>query len=166
MSQKDLETLFGKGYQLKKMRQLTQPSDFAAEETITIEANGKKIEKIRVIGPLRQKTQPELSITDVFGLGIDINNVSMAIKGPKGEIEYRKGPIIAYRHIHCTPDEAKGLGLKNGQFVSVKIDGERGVVFNNVKIRVRDDYKLCLHLDTDEGNAAGINKTGEGVIIL
>jgi len=87
------------------------------------------------------------------------------LEGPKGSAELTEGLIIAKRHLHCATDEAVELGIKNGGIVAIKIDGERSVVFENVPVRVKDNYKLCLHLDTDEGNAAGINKSGEGIII-
>ncbi len=174
LSQKDLEALFGKNYKLKKLRQLTQPCDFAAEETVNLKVNSKILKNIRIVGPTRDKTQVEISMTDAINLGINpcIRN-SGDIKGtpgailisPKKKIVFKEGIIIAARHIHCATNEAKELGLKNGMVVSVKIDGKRGIIFNNVLIRVKDDYKLCLHLDTDEGNAAGIDKKGKGLLL-
>lgn len=164
LAKKDVEKLFGNGYKLKKAKQLSQPSDFSAEETISIEANGKRIDNIRVVGPERPATQIEISKTDAFSLGI---NPPCEIKliGPKGEVDLEKGLIIARRHIHCTQAEADQLKLKDGDSVAVKIDSERPLVFHDILVRVRDDYKLCLHIDTDEGNAAGINKIGEGIIL-
>lgn len=167
LSQKDLEALFGNGYKLKIKKQLSQPSEFAAEETVSI-----KNLKFRIIGPAREKTQVELSKTDAIFLGIDApvrlsgdvaNSPGVVLIGPAGEAQIKEGVIIAERHIHCNKTEAKKLGLKNK--VSVEINSERPVVFKNIKVRVQDDFKLCLHLDTDEGNACGINKTGEGKIL-
>ena len=172
--QKDLEALFGKGYRLKKLRQLTQPCDFAAEETLDIEANGKKITNVRIVGPVREKTQVELSLTDAINLGItpplkisgDLNGTpGLVLIAPEKEIIIEEGVIIPARHIHCATDEAEELGLKNGSMVSVLVKGPRKITFHDVVIRIRDDYKLCMHLDTDEGNAAGINKVGEGYLI-
>jgi len=174
LSQKDLDALFGLSHELKKIKQLGQPSDFAAQETISIKNGSKILENIRVVGPLREKTQIELSGTDAFYLEInppirlsgDLKNSAGAVLiGPAGEAGLEEGIIVAQRHIHCATDEAKKFGLKNGEEVSVEIQGERPVTFHNVKIRLNDNYKLCLHLDTDEGNAAGINKTGQGLII-
>ena len=174
----DLVKLFGAGYELKKMRQLYQPSDFACQETVDIQFGppngGKEIEMVRVVGPLREQTQVEISLTDAVGSGIvppvrlsgNLQGSSRVIlKGPAGHVELNEGLIISQRHIHCATDEAKKYNLKNGDLVSVKIDEGREVIFGKIIVRVRADYKLCLHLDTDEGNAAGINKTGEGQII-
>ncbi len=174
LSQKDLEALFGLGYQLKKKNDLTQPSDFSAEETVGIKNNSKVIENIRIVGPVRENTQIEISKTDALKLGVnppvrlsgDVkNSAGVILSGPNGEVELKNGLIIAERHIHCATSEAKKLKLKNGALVSVKIEDKRPITFHNVKVRVRDDYKLCLHIDTDEGNAAGIDKTGSGVIL-
>jgi len=170
-----LEALFGEGYELKKAKQLTQPSDFAAEETIDISANGKEIKAIRIVGPVRKETQIEVSLTDIFELGIapvfknsgDVENTpGITLIGPKGKIEIKNGLIIALRHIHCNPREAERNGLREGDFVSVKTTGKRAITFHDVLIRVNKDYHLCMHIDTDEGNAAGIIKKSEGVIVF
>lgn len=174
LSQKDLESLFGENYQLKKLKDLTQPGDFAAEETLSVSANNKEISNIRIVGPIRKDTQVELSMTDAFHLGINpIIRISGEISGtpgidiigPKGGIKIEQGVIIAKRHIHCNLKEAEELGIKNKENVSVKIDSERGLVFDNVEIRVSDNYKLAMHIDTDEANAAGINKKSFGVLL-
>jgi propanediol utilization protein len=174
LSKTDLEKLFGAGYELKKIRQLSQPSDFAAEETIDIQAGDKKIEKIRVVGPVRAQTQVEIAKTDAFALGVNpplrlsgdlADSIGVTLIGPKGRVDLEKGLIIALRHIHCSPAEAKKLGLKNQDAVAVKIESERPVTFYDVLVRIGDNYKLSLQLDTDEGNAAGLNKTGEGIIL-
>jgi putative phosphotransacetylase len=174
LSQKDLEALFGLGYQLKKARQLTQPSDFASEETLDIRAGEKIIPSLRVIGPVREKTQIEVSLTDMIFLNVkpiirlsgDLKGTpGIALIGPKGKVELKEGLIVVQRHIHCSANEAKKIGLKK-RAVSVLIKGEREITFHNVAIRIGDNYKLCLHLDTDEGNAAGINKIGEGYLIF
>lgn len=174
LSQEDLEALFGLGYQLKKKKDLSQPSDFAAEETLDLRNGDKIIKGVRVVGPVRKNTQVEISKTDAVYLGInppiklsgDIEGTpGITLIGPKGEVILEKGLIIALRHIHCSSEEAKKMKLKNGEIVSVKIGDERPVIFHNIKVRVGDNYKFCLHIDTDEGNAAGINKIGEGQII-
>jgi putative phosphotransacetylase len=178
LSQQDLEKLFGQGYELKKFKQLTQPSDFAAEETVDIQvgskSGGKKFDKVRVVGPLREQTQVEISLTDAIGSGIIPpvrlsgnlkNSAEVVLYGPVGQVELEEGLIIAQRHLHCATDEAKELGINNGDAVAVQVGSERPVIFQNVLVRVRDSYKLCMHLDTDEANAAGINKIGEGVIL-
>ena len=174
LSQKDLENLFGKGFQLKKEKQLNQPSDFAAEEVLDIQVGDKKISNVRIIGPIREATQVEISKTDAIFLGTNppvnssgdlSDSCEIDLIGPMGTIRLNKGLIIAKRHIHCSTKEADDFGLKNDSLVSVKVEGERSITFHNVKIRIKDDYKLCMHIDTDEGNAAGISKTASGAIL-
>ena len=174
LSQKDLEVLFGKGYQLKKLRKLSQADDFAAQETLSIKIGSKTIKKLRIVGPVRKETQIELSITDAFRLGIiPPLRLSGDIKGTPGavlvkskkKLKIKRGVIIAQRHLHCNLKEAKRLKLKNKMSVSVKTEGKRALVFHNVKVRVGKNYNLAVHLDTDEGNAAGIIKKGKGEII-
>ncbi|MGA2417926.1 MAG: PduL/EutD family phosphate acyltransferase, partial [Candidatus Staskawiczbacteria bacterium] len=131
-------------------------------------------ERIRVVGPLREQTQVEISLTDAVGSGLMPpvrlsgnlqGSAGVILEGPEGRVELTEGLIVAQRHLHCSEAQAKKLGLKTGDRVSVRVEGERPIVFENIAVRVRDDYKLCLHLDTDEGNAAGINKTGEGFLL-
>lgn len=174
LSKQDLEKLFGGNYQLKMAKKLTQPSDFACEETVTIKTKKETIGNVRIIGPERDKTQVEVCLTDAFKLGVapplrlsgDLEKSSpVLISGPMGEVDLEEGLIIANRHIHCSEKEAKEFGFKNNQIVSVKIEGPREIIFNNVVIRTGKNYKLCLHLDTDEGNASGIGKAGEGTIL-
>ena len=180
LSKDVLEKLFGAGYELKKIKQLSQPSDFACQETVNIEVGSKKFENVRVVGPLRQKTQIEISLTDAIGSGIipptrlsgNLEGSSGAIlTGPFGKVELSEGVIIAQRHLHCDTVSAKKYKLKTGDAVSIKVparaggEGDRAVVFENVIVRVNENYKLFMHIDTDEGNAAGINKIGKGKII-
>jgi len=174
LSLADTEALFGAGHELKKMRQLTQPSDFAAEETIDIKLGDRILKKVRVVGPARVQTQVELSMTDAFLLGVNApvrisgdikGSIGATLVGPNGEVVIGEGIIVAARHLHCATDEAKALRLKNGDMISVKVFGKREITFHNVAVRSGDGYKLCLHLDTDEGNAAGIAKQEEGVIV-
>ncbi len=152
LSQKDLEALFGLGYQLRRKRDLSQPSDFAAEETLDLRNGDKIIKGARVVGPVRKDTQVEISKTDALNLLVnpparlsgDIEGTSgIILIGPKGEVILEKGLIIALRHIHCATDEAKNLKLKNGAIVSVRVEGERPVTFHGIKVRVGDNYKFC-----------------------
>lgn len=175
LSKKDLESLFGPGYELKILKQLSQPEEFAAEESVDIEINGKKFSQVRIVGPVREKTQVEISKTDAVFLGVNPpinlsgnleNSLPVRLTGPAGFLDKENGLIIAKRHIHCGADEAKKLKIKDSDSVSVKISGDRGLVFENVIVRIKDGYKLSMHVDTDEGNAAGINKISEGEIIL
>lgn len=174
LSQKDLESLFGKGYQLKTLRKLQSTNQFAAKETLDIQVGLKKISGVRIVGPVRKQTQVELSLTDAIYLGLaapfkesgDLENTPGAtLINAQRKIKLSKGIIIMLRHIHCNSEEAKRLNLKQGEIVSVEIKGKRSLVFNKVKVRVGDKWKLCLHLDTDEGNAAGMVKKGAGYLI-
>ncbi len=174
LSKNDTEKLFGAGYELKKLKQLSQPAEFAAEETVDIQAGLKVLKSIRVVGPQREQTQIEISKTDAVFLGINPplrqsgnlkGSLGVTLIGPAGKIELEEGLIIAKNHIHCGTDEAKELKLKDGQTLSVKVLGERPVIFEDALVRVKDGYKFSMHLDTDEANAAFINKIGEGEII-
>lgn len=174
LSKKDLRALFGKGHILTKERSLTQPLNFAAAERLTIEKKGRKIARVRIVGPLRKKTQVELSLTDAFILGMEVpirksgnikGSPGVDLIGPKGRVKLKQGVIAAWRHIHLNAREAKRLGVKQGQMVNLKTRGNRSLIFNKVKIRVGRGFKLCLHLDTDEGNAAGIVKKGQGILM-
>jgi len=174
LSKEHLEILFGKDYELKTLKQLSQPEEFAAKETVDIIINDKEFKNVRMVGPVRKETQLEISKTDAVACRVNPpvnlsgnleNSLPVKIVGPNGQINLDKGLIIAKRHIHCATNEAEKIGLKDGDSVSVKINGNRGLVFDNVIVRVSDDYKLAMHIDTDEGNAAGINKIGEGEVI-
>ena len=163
LSRKDLAKLFGKGYKLKVLKIISQPGQFAAKEEIKIQ--GPKGEfKVRIVGPVRKETQIELAATDCYKLGLKpVLRVSGNIKGtpgailigPKGNIKIRQGVIVAQRHLHLSPYEAKSLKLKSGKLVSVKIKGPRGLIFDNVIVRSGAGHKKSFQLDTDEGNACG-----------
>jgi len=175
LCQKDLEMLFGKGYQLRELRKLSQADDFAAKEKIDIKIGNKIIKGIRIVGSVRKETQIEISLTDAFNANVrPVLRLSGNLKGTPGavlikgkkKLKVKQGVIIAQRHLHCSLNEAKLLKLKNGAFISVKVEGRRGITFHNIKVRVKRGYKLSLHLDTDEGNAAGIFKKGKGKLCL
>jgi len=175
LCQKDLGVLFGKRYKLKKLKNLFQPGQFAAKEIIEVKGNSEKSLNFRVIGPVREETQIELSKTDAILLGInppiresgDIKGTPGAtLIGPKGRIKIKQGVINNWRHIHCNLKEAKAFGLKDKMLVSIKVNGLCSVTFHNVKVRVEKKSRFCLHLDTDEGNAANIKTKGEGEIII
>ena len=179
LSQKDLEALFGKGYQLKKLRELSQIGEFAAKERIDIqnslEPNARKIPNVRILGPVRDQTQVELSHTDAIFLKVkpvvresgDLKGTpGIILIGPRGKIKIKEGVISAWRHIHCSPKESQELGLKNKMLVSVKAMGIRSITFHKVMVQVKPNYRLYMHLDTDEGNAASIVKKGIGYLII
>ncbi len=175
LSLKDLERLFGRGYRLKKMYSLFQPGEFAAKESLAVKGNSKKTLNFRVVGPLRKKTQVELSKTDAIALRIkapiresgDLKNTPGALLiGPEGKLKIKEGVINNWRHLHCSKKQAKGLGLKDKMLVSARVNGLGAVTFHNVKVKLSQRARLCLHLDTDEGNAANIKTKGKGQIII
>ena len=163
LSQEDLEALFGAGYQLTPIKPLSQPDQFASQETVTVVGPKGKIEKMRVLGPLRPQTQIEISITDSFALGIKpsirmsgklADTPGAKIIGPAGEVDVKEGVMVAARHMHISKSEAEAYGLKDGQLVGLKVPGERALVFENVLVRSGDGHELEVHLDVDEANAA------------
>lgn len=163
LSPQDLAKLFGRGYKLKVLKFLSQPGQFAAKEEIKI-IGPKGESKVRIVGPERLNTQIELAATDCFKLGIrlvlrvsgNIKNTPGAILvGPKGKIKIKEGVIVAQRHLHLTPNEAKSLKLKRGDIVSINIKGLRGLIFSKVIIRSGIRHKKSFQIDTDEGNACG-----------
>ena len=165
LSQADFEALFGKGKTLTHFKDLKQPGQYAAQETVVLVGPRGKIEKVRILGPLRGTTQIELSIADSFTLGIKIpvresgklkGSAPIKLIGPCGEVTLDEGAIAAYRHIHMPKKYAEEKGYTDGQIVSVTFDGIRSVTFNNVMIRISDKYELEMHLDVEEANAAGI----------
>jgi len=165
LSQKDLELLFGEGYQLTEKKALSQPGQFAAEETVTLIGPKGSISGVRVLGPVRSKTQVEVTISDCYRLGIqapvresgDLDGTpGITIEGPAGRVELSEGVIVARRHLHLSPAEAEKLGLKDKDIIKVKAEGERALIFENVIVRVRSNFLMDLHLDTDEANAAGL----------
>ena len=174
LTQEHVEVLFGEGYQLTKRKEL-MGGQFAANEQVTIVGlKLRAIENVRVLGPVRSKSQVEISATDAIKLGVrapirlsgDIEgSAPIAVVGPKGVIYLDEGCIIAKRHIHMAPKDAIAAGVRNGDIVSVKADNERGTVFNHVHIRVDESFTLEMHIDTDEANAAKIS-TGETVTII
>ena len=174
LTQEHVETLFGKGYQLTKKKEL-MGGQFAANECCTIVGlKLRAIENVRVLGPARKSTQVEISSTDARKLGINVpiresgdiaGSAPIAIVGPKGAIYCKEGCIVAARHIHMSPADATAAGVSDGDYVSVKVENERGTTFNNVKIRVDDSFTLEMHIDTDEANASQI-KTGDMVTII
>lgn len=175
LSQADLDVLFGKGFQLTIKKDLGQPGQFAAEETVDVQGPKNTISRIRILGPTRKQTQIEVSLTDSFSLGITppvrdsgslAGSPGVIVKGPKGQIELKEGVVAAKRHIHCTPEEAIQLGVKDMDTVSVAVEGgERSLIFGDVLVRVRNDFALEFHVDTDEANAAGL-KNGDQVHIV
>ncbi|MEG0240192.1 phosphate propanoyltransferase [Anaerorhabdus sp.] len=174
VSKQDLETLFGAGYELTCKKELSQPGQFACEEKVAV-VGPKGTINMSILGPTRKATQIEVSYTDARSLGVkaplresgDVKeSAPVKLVGPQGEVELTEGVIVAKRHIHMLPSEAEKFGVENGQIVGVKIETDgRSIVFGDTVIRVRDDFALAMHIDTDEANAAGISGTAQGEII-
>lgn len=175
VTEHDLEVLFGKGHKLTPKKDLSQPGQFACEERITVVGPKRELAGVSILGPCRNATQVELSLTDARSIGVkapvresgDIaGSGACKLVGPCGEIELTEGVIAAKRHIHMTPEDAANYGIKDKQIVSVKIptDG-RALTFDDVVARVSSSYKLAMHLDTDEANAAGIPGSCTGIIL-
>ncbi len=175
LSQADLETLFGKGYELTVKKELSQPGQFASNERVRVIGTKGEFPAVSILGPVRKATQVELSLTDARSIGVsapvresgDIaGSGACRLVGPAGEIEISEGVIAAKRHIHATVADAERMGLKNGQIVAVEIPtaNERSLTFGDVVVRVSDSYALAMHIDTDEANAAGMAPNSIGII--
>jgi putative phosphotransacetylase len=174
LSPEHVERLFGRNYQLTKLKDLSQPNQFAAKETVTLIGPKGKISNVRVLGPARGQSQVEVSLFDGFTLGVkppirnsgDIKgSEQITIQGPRGQIHIEEGLICAARHIHMHPSDSDAFGLVDGDLVQVKVDGPRGIIFSNVLIRVSPRYKLEMHIDLDEANAAHIKNGHFGEIV-
>lgn len=177
LTQEHVEALFGEGHQLTELRPLSQPGQFACKETVTLIGPKRSIEKVRVLGPVRSKTQVEISRTDEFHLGLDApvrasgdikNTPGVILEGTEGRrVELKQGVICAWRHIHMTTDDAEYFGVKDRDVVEVEVGqkGVRSLTFGDVLVRVKDSYALEMHIDTDEGNAAELSRHSEGALI-
>lgn len=170
LSQADLDQLFGAGYQLTPMKELSQPGQFACKETVTICGPKGAIEKVRVLGPVRKETQIEIVAGDCFKLGVKApaklsgdlaGTPGITVVGPKGSVQTTQGLIVAQRHIHMAPADAQAYGVQDGQIVKIRVGGLRGGIYDNVAIRVTTSSKLECHLDTEEANAMGVAGTVE-----
>lgn len=166
LSQKDLDVLFGTGYELTKLKDLSQPGQFACKETVTICGPKGAIEKVRILGPVRSKTQVEVLAGDCIKLGVaphvrlsgDLTKTSgVTIIAQKGSVQIEDGVVVAQRHIHMTPQDAQNLGVTDGETVCIKVEGLRGGIYSNVAVRANDASKLECHLDIEEANAMSVN---------
>lgn len=164
LSQRELEQLFGQGYQLKKMRELRQPGQYACEERVTIETQKGQL-MLRVVGPVRKETQIEISYTDAVKIGITpMVRMSGETAGTPGgilrngnrQVTIRKGVMVAARHLHLSIGQAENYGLKDGDFVSLYAGGQRAVVYHNVVVRTGEGHFLEAHIDKDEANAGAL----------
>ncbi|MDR1953688.1 MAG: phosphate propanoyltransferase [Clostridiales Family XIII bacterium] len=171
LSAADIEALFGAGHELTPVKDLKQPGQFAADEKVDITGPKGVIRGVRVLGPARKETQVELSVTDARGIGLAPpiresgqldGSPGVTLTGPAGTVELEKGAIIALRHIHLSSAQAAEAGVKDKDVVDVQTFGTRPIIFQDVLIRAGDAYAREFHVDTDEGNAAGI---GNGDIV-
>jgi len=176
VSQEHLETLFGPGAVLTKLRDLMQPGEFAANETVAVIGKNRRVfEQVRILGPARKNTQVELSYTDGRYLGMDLparvsgdiaGTHPVILVGPRGVVQLSEGVIRALRHVHIGDDDAARIGLRNGQIVSVRAHGPLGVTFDQVLIRAGKNLVREMHVDTDEANAAGLGSGAVGEIVF
>ncbi|SUY46554.1 propanediol utilization protein PduL-like protein [Clostridium putrefaciens] len=174
LSEKDVESLFGKGYKLTKFKDLSQTGQYACNEILTICGPKGAIERVRILGPERSKTQVEVLMGDCIKLGVkqhvklsgDLSGTAgVTLIGPKGSVQLEEGLVVAQRHIHMTKEDAKNLDVCNGDIVSIKIDDLRGGIYSNVAIRANDASKLECHLDIEEANAMGISSKTKITIV-
>jgi len=166
LSREHVDVLFGKGHEMQVLKELYQPGTYAYKETVTVVGPRlNAIQNVRVLGPLRGKTQVELAKTDCITLGVDApvkpsgqleGTASAVVIGPMGAVYLKDGVIRANRHLHLSSDDAAYFGLKDNDLVDVRISGPKGLTFNNVQVRVSPDFKSEMHVDTDDGNAADI----------
>ena len=166
LNKADLETLFGAGYELTPLKDLSQPGQYACKETLTLIGPAMRpIENVRVLGPLRGKSQVEISATDSYVLkvkppvresGKTEGSAPVTLIGPKGVVTLKEGCIIANRHIHMSPADGIAFGVKDGDYVTVDVEGKRRTRWYDVQVRVHKDFRLEMHVDTDDANAVGI----------
>jgi len=176
VTQEHLEILFGKGYELTKKKDLSQPGQFACEERVTVVGPKKELAGVSILGPVRPSTQVELSATDARSIGVaapvresgDIaGSGACKIVGPCGEVEIAEGVIVAKRHIHLTPADAEELGVKDKDVVWVRMDTDgRSAVLGDVVCRVHENFARAMHIDTDESNAVSAPRELYGEIVV
>ena len=174
ISKEHLEILFGEGHELTKMKDLSQPGQFACDEKIDVVGPKSTLKGVRILGPVRPETQIEISVFDARTLGVEAmvrasgntnNTPGCTIVGPKGQIALEKGVIVAARHVHMHIDDAPKYGVKDKDVVNIRVGSDRAVVFENVVVRVHPDFALDMHIDIEEGNAAAIQNGEQGEII-
>lgn len=174
ISKEHLEILFGEGHELTKMKDLSQPGQFACDEKIDVVGPKSTLKGVRILGPVRPETQIEISVFDARTIGVEAvvrasgntaNTPGCTIVGPAGKVTLEKGLIVAARHVHMHTDDAPKYGVKDKDVVSVKVGTDRSVVFENVVVRVHPDFALDMHIDIEEGNAAAIQNGEQGEII-
>jgi propanediol utilization protein len=167
LSRKDINALFGEGYNLTKLKDLSQPGQYACAERVTISGPKGELKNVIVLGPERKETQVEVSLTDCSSLGLKApikqsgdltNTLGATVSTEKGSITLEKGLMAAKRHVHMTPDDAKKFNVFDNEVVQVKVFGQRPLIFDDVIIRVNENFKTFMHIDYDEANACGFSK--------
>lgn len=175
LSVHDIEALFGEGYSLTNKKDLSQPGQFACEETVTLIGPKGSIPGVRILGPARKESQVELALTDAIKLGLKVpvrdsgnlqDTPGLEIANGDKKIRLDRGAIAAMRHVHMTEEDALKYGLKDKELVKVAVNGPRGGEFHNVLIRVKSTFALDFHLDTDEANAFGIKNGDTATVIV
>ena len=176
VSQADLETLFGAGYQLTPKKDLSQPGQYACAERVDVVGPKKTLTGVSILGPVRKETQVEISLTDARSIGVaapiresgdTANSGACKLVGPCGEVELAQGVIAAKRHIHMTPADAAEMDVKDKDIVCVKVETEgRTTIFGDVVVRVNENFALAMHIDTDESNAAACGRNQMGEIVM
>jgi acetate kinase len=173
LTQEHVEALFGKGYALTSLHELSQPGQYACNETVGLVGPKGAVDKVRILGPTRKETQVEIAMTEQFKLGIHPpiresgcldGTPGITLEGAQGTVVIDKGVICALRHIHMTPEDALRMGLKDKDSVLVRVQGDRELTFGDVLVRVSPNYRLAMHVDTDEGNAAHIPTGATGYV--
>jgi putative phosphotransacetylase len=175
LTREHFKILFGAAAEPKRIKDIKQPGFYAAEEVISVKGPKGVLHKIRLVAPYRDHTQIELAVTDALAIGVNPpvresgqvkGSAGATLIGPAGQVEIKEGVIVAQRHLHFSPDEAKALGIESGELVRVRAGTGKGraVVFEDVIVRVGPKYSLEFHVDTDEANASGL-KTGDFVHI-
>jgi acetate kinase len=166
LSRADCDALFGPGHELTERRPVSQPGQFVCRETVDLVGPKGEIERVAIINPLRKQTQVEVARTDAIHLGVNPplresgkldGTPGLTLRGPKGAVTIASGVILAHRHLHMHPDDAKRFGVADKSMVRVRVEGERETVFGDVIARVDPSYALDMHVDTDEANAAGLS---------
>ncbi len=173
LTQEHVEALFGKGHQLTKQADLSQPGQYACQEQLAIVGPKGRIERVRVLGPARKYTQVEIAMTEQYRLGVhppiresgDIADTpGCTLEGTAGSVKLDRGVICALRHVHMTPEDALRYGVRDKSVVRVRITGDRELIFGDVLVRVDPNFALAMHLDTDEANAANVQTGAQGYI--
>ena len=176
VSQADLETLFGAGYQLTPKKDLSQPGQYACAERVDVVGPKKTLTGVSILGPVRKETQVEISLTDARSIGVSApiresgdtaGSGACKLVGPCGEVELAQGVIAAKRHIHMTPADAAEMDVKDKDVVCVKVETDgRSTIFGDVVVRVNENFALAMHIDTDESNAAACGRNQMGEIVM